>query len=431
MRIVMLTPGAGGTFYCENCLRDAGLIRALRKAGHDVEMSPLYLPMIGKDFEGLRTGPLFFGGVNVFLQQKLALFRRTPRWVDRLFDSRRLLRWAAGKAGATNPRDLGETTLSMLRGPSGRQAKELARLADYLADSPPDVVYLSNALLIGLADEISSRTGAAVVVMCQDEDIFLDELPAPYCRQAWQQLSEQARRVDALVAVSQYYADRMCDRLSLSADRVQVVHSGIDIEAYRPSKTPPRPQAIGFIERFCPAMGLDILVEAFIKLKRTGRFDDLQLHASGGYTDADKPFVHSLRDRLERAGLAEQAKFNPNLDQSQRAEFLRGLSVLAAPTRHAEAFGLYVLEAMATGVPVVLPNRGAFCELVEATSGGLIYDGDDSEALAGTLEKILTDADLAGRLAHNGRQAVAEKFTLARAAEQMLTIFNNVVDHNN
>ena len=111
MKIVQISPGSGDNFYCENCLRDAALVKAARKLGHDVLMVPLYLPLQADKTEQVSNAPIFFGGVNVFLQQKLALFRRTPRWIDKVFDSRKLLEWAGRKAGMTSARDLGETTI--------------------------------------------------------------------------------------------------------------------------------------------------------------------------------------------------------------------------------------------------------------------------------------------------------------------------------
>ena len=427
MRIVQLTPGSGGSFYCENCLRDAGLVRALRKAGHQIEMLPLYLPLVGNDFADLATGPIFLGGVNVYLQQKSALFRRTPRWIDKVFDSARVLRWAARRGEATNPADLGETTLSMLRGPGGRQVKEVNRLADYLSDQDaPDVVCLSNAMLIGLAEEIKSRIDAPVVVILQDEDIFLDDLPDPYPRDGWEIIAERAHHVDAFIAVSHYYAERMRSLIRLPAERVHVVYSGIDPESYGPAPERIDPPAIGFLERMSRPKGLDILAEAFIILKTDPRFARLKLRITGGKTRSDEPFIELVRGRLVEEGVIGDVEFVPNPDQPGRAEFLRTLSALSVPARHAEAFGLYALEAMGAGVPVVLPDRGAGPELLEATGGGLLCEAEDPRSLAGQLDRLLTEEGLGGRLGECGRRAVKEKFNLDRMAADMVRVYESI-----
>jgi len=186
MRLIMLTPGAGENFYCENCLRDHALIRRLRRDGHDILMVPMYLPPI-PEFDVETDQPVFFGGINVYLQQKCRLFRHTPRWLDRMLDSPRVLKLAQSMAGMTRAKDLGETTVSMLRGEEGKQTKELDRLVAFLAEQEkPDVVCLSNIMLGGLTPRIREALGVPVVTTAQDEDAFLDSLPEPYRSEAWE-----------------------------------------------------------------------------------------------------------------------------------------------------------------------------------------------------------------------------------------------------
>jgi glycosyltransferase involved in cell wall biosynthesis len=425
MRIVYLMPGAGGTFYCENCLRDAGLIRALKRLGHDPLMVPLYLPLKIDEPRSVRSAPVFFGGINVYLQQKSALFRKTPRWLDRLFDAPWLLRWAARKAGMTRAQDLAETTLSMLRGEDGRQAKELERLIAWLAaEERPDVVCLSNVLLIGIARRVRQELRVPIVVALQDEDIFLDGLPEPHRERAYAAIAERARDADAFVAVSRYYADLLRERLGLPREKVHVVYNGISPEGYEPAPAPPDPPVIGFLERLCPEKGIDILADAFLSLR--GRFKGLRLRAAGGWTTADEPFLSEIRGRLAAASAASDAEFLPNLERGDRQAFLRGLSVLSVPARHAEAFGMYIIEALASGVPVVLPRRGAFPELVEATGGGILYDGDGPEPLAEALASMLSAPPRARELGEKGRKAVLESFTVERAAGRLVEIYHGV-----
>jgi len=428
MRVAFLMPGAGGSFYCENCMRDAGLVRALHRLGHDPIMVPLYLPLQLDGPTPARPTPVFFGGINVYLQQKLALFRRTPRWLDRLFDAPRLLRWAARKAGMTNPRDLAETTLSMLRGEEGRQVKELGRLVAWLRDRErPDVVCLSNALLLGVARSIKRELAAPVVCCLQDEDIFLDGLPEGYREEAWATVRERARDADFFIAVSGYFAAVMRKRLDLPAERLRVVHNGIAPDGYGPAPCPPDPPAIGFLERACPEKGLDILADAFLRLREREEFAAARLRVAGGMGAADRPFVRSIRKRLARRGAGHSVEFLPNLDRPARQEFLRSLSVLSVPARHSEAFGMYVLEALASAVPVVLPRHGAFPELVETTGGGVLYEPNEPGALADALGALLADRGGAAHLARQGREAVLEAFTIEGMAEKALGAFREAL----
>ncbi|MEN6336869.1 MAG: glycosyltransferase family 4 protein, partial [Phycisphaerales bacterium] len=357
MRIIQICPGSGDNFYCENCLRDAALVKAVRKLGHDVLMVPLYLPLQADKVEQVSNAPIFFGGVNVYLQQKLSLFRKTPRWIDRWFDSRGLLEWAGRKAGMTNARDLGETTISMLQGEDGRQVKELDRFVDWLVteQQKPDVVCLSNVLLVGLARRIKQRLGVPVVCLLQDEDGFLDGLSSPYAEQAWAVVHERVRDIDAFLAVSKYYADTMTTRLKVESGRVHVVRMGVELDAYKPHDSGPAVPTIGFLSRMCPERGLETLIDAFISLKRNASLRSAKLRVSGGRSGADEPFIGRLQSKLKAAGVLDDVEFLHAFDRDAKLEFLRSLSVLSVPEPQPVAYGLYVLEALAMGVPIVEP----------------------------------------------------------------------------
>src|SRR5215207_6973794 len=157
MNIVQITPGAGAMF-CGNCFRDNALVQALRKQGHDALMVPLYLPLTLDEEDQSAGTPIFFSGINVYLQQKSALFREAPDWFRNLFTSRSLLKWAAGKAAKTRAEELGDLTLSILRGEEGNQARELEELIAWLKTQPrPDVICLSNVLLIGMVRQLKTE----------------------------------------------------------------------------------------------------------------------------------------------------------------------------------------------------------------------------------------------------------------------------------
>jgi glycosyltransferase involved in cell wall biosynthesis len=429
MRIVQICPGTGDNFYCENCLRDAALVRALRRLGHEVLMVPLYLPPRSAETEPLCNAPLFFGGINVYLQQKLSLFRRTPRWVDRWLDSRRLLAWAGRKAGMTSARDLGETTISMLQGEHGRQVKELDRFVDWLVaeQQKPDVVCLSNVLLAGMTGRLKERLGVPVVCLLQDEDGFLDGLAAPHAEQAWEIVRERARDIDAFLSVSRYFSDVMATRLEAGAERMHVVYMGVDLDEYTPGDDPPSVPTIGFLSRMCPDRGLERLVDAFLLLKKDERLRAARLRICGGQTAGDEPFVQRLRDKLAAAGVLAHVDFLPAFDRRSKQEFLKSLSVLSVPETKPMAYGLYVFEALATGVPVVEPAIGCFPEMLALTGGGVLYEPNTAEKLAEALASLLLDPPAARRLGAEGRAGVCQAFHIERTASEMLRIYERVV----
>jgi glycosyltransferase involved in cell wall biosynthesis len=429
VKIVLITPGSGETFYCENCLRDLELLRALRGLGQECLMVPLYLPIPLAEGMGPES-PIFLGGVNVYLQQKSSLFRRTPRWIDRLFDRTGLLRLAGRFTHMTSARMLGETTLSMLEGENGRQRKELFRLVAWLAENHrPAVICLSNALLLGLAGGLRRGLGREVKIACflQDEDEFLDALPSEYRQRAWDKIAELANGVDAFIAVSKYYAGFMGERLRLPPERLHVVHAGIAPEDYGPAAPAAGAPVLGFLSPLIHGKGLDLLAEAFILLKKEPALRALRLRAAGGGA-GNRDYVDQVRRRLQEAGVWADVEFLPNLPAPQRREFLRGLSVLCVPERRGEAAGLYVLEAMASGVPVAQPPMGAGPELIEAAGGGVLCASAEPADLAEAIGKLLKDEPMRREIGERGRQGTAEKFSAKQAAAKLVAIFERIGD---
>jgi glycosyltransferase involved in cell wall biosynthesis len=426
MRIVQLTPGTGN-FYCGHCLRDNALALALRARGHDVSMIPLYLPAVTDDTSASDGMPIFFGGINVYLEEKFPMLRRAPAWLTGILDSPALLRASARLANMTSAKDLGELTVSMLRGEQGHQSRELQKLIRWIkAHGRPDVVCLSTALLAGLARTIKRELGAPVVSTLQGEDSFLDGLSEPYRHRAWSLLRQRSADVDLFVAVSNYYGGVMRDRLALSPDRVAVVHNGITLDGFEPAPAAPASPVLGYLARMCKAKGLGTLVDAFIELKRRDRVKGLQLRVAGARTPADGSFVAEMQRQLAHAGVAGAVEWLPNIDRKQKLDFLRSLSVLSVPAIYGEAFGLYVIEALACAVPVVQPRHGAFAELIEATGGGILCKPGDVGALADAIESLMLQPDRARELGRQGRRVVLEKFGVERMAENVEDVLNRV-----
>jgi len=425
LRIVQITPGAGKMF-CGACMRDNALVAALRRQGHAAVMAPLYLPLTLDEADQSAGAPIFYGGISVYLEQHSALFRHGPQWLRRLLAAPGLLKLAAGPATRTRPENLGPITLSMLRGEEGNQSRELDELIGWLRDEKPEVICLSNALLIGLTRRLRAELRVPVICTLQGEHWFLDSLPPGPRELAWQTVAERAAEADLFIAPSRYFADLMEKRLQLPPDRMRVVFNGINLEGFSPEPQsaplnrdhPPLP-TLGFFARLCREKGLEKLVAAFLLLKKRGRVKNLKLRAGGSCGPADQVVVDELRGRLEKAGVAGDVDFVPNPSRAAKLDFLRSLSVFSVPATYDEAFGLYLIEALASGVPVVQPAHSAFPEIVQATGGGLLCDAHDVGALAGAIESLLLDPARALALGEAGRKAVAEKFSVETMAAQV------------
>ncbi|UCE21113.1 MAG: glycosyltransferase, partial [Candidatus Aminicenantes bacterium] len=285
MKVAYVTPGSGLKFYCQNCFRDTALLRSLAGLGHDVVNIPMYLPSGLDSGENVVDSPVFYGAINVFLKEKLPFYRHAPEWMERLLDSPVLLSLAAKKSGSTRPTGLEEMTLSMLQGEKGHQASELDHLIQHLKNKiAPHVVHLSNALLLGLAHRLKNDLGVGVVCSLQDENEWIDLMDEQYQSQVWNLMAEKAVDVDLFVTASQFYSNQSQKQLKIPADKIKVIYGGIDFTGYERSPLPFDPPVIGYLCRMAEYFGLEILVDAFLALKKKSQFKSMKLHLTGGYS---------------------------------------------------------------------------------------------------------------------------------------------------
>lgn len=425
MRFLLLTPGTGH-FFCGSCLRDHTLRRALTALGHEVSIAPLYLPHVLEDEErAIQEQQVHMGGINMYLQHKSRIGRRLPGFVQRMLDRPGLLRWASKRGGMTEAPDLGALTLSMLRGEDGKQRQEVAKLVQWVQAQPkPDVILLSNVMLIGVVRSLRAQlSGCRIAVTLQGEQPFLDALEEPYRSRAWSELRVRARDVDMFFPVSETYGGLMRDRLELDASRCKTLHNGIDLAGFEaPTALGDRaPRTIGYLARMCKDKGLHTLIDAFVDLAGgDGRedFTDVRLHVVGVKLREDEAYVRGLEERLTAAGLRERVTFTPNATRAQKLEALSSWSLFSVPATYGESFGLYLLEAWASALPVVQPRHGAFEEVLSATGGGLLCEADDSGDLSQKLQRLLRDPEEAAAIGQAGLNAVRDRFHAEGMAER-------------
>jgi glycosyltransferase involved in cell wall biosynthesis len=425
MKSIHVLPGSGDNFYCENCVRDNATVRALVRAREDVVAVPMYLPQVADKVDEISEAPLFYGGINSYLQQVSGFFRWTPRWVDRLFDAKWMLRLAARRAGSVRARGLGELTLSVMKGADGRQTKELDRLLEWLDGvERPDLVHLSTPLLMGIGLAIRKRFGIPVVCTVHDEDVWIDAMEEPWRTRCWETMAEGGRDVAAWISLSRCYGDVMSERLKVDPAKMHVIPVGVDV-AEAPAGRPPGPPTLGYLARMSRSMGLPALVEAFLQLKQS--FPTLRLHLSGGKTADDGPFLEELRRSFAVRGVSGDVQFFDEFDPKSRKAFLGTLSILSVPTPGGVAFGTYILEANERGVPVVEPRIGSYPELVGATGGGVLYDPKDAGGLARALGDLLSDEPRRATLGRKGRESVERSFSLGTMAQRMTDLYRTLV----
>ena len=428
MRIAYISAGAGGMF-CGSCLHDNTLAAALIALGHDAILIPTYTPL-RTDEPDVSEKRVFLGGINAYLQQKLAFFRHTPRLLDWIFDARPLLRWASRFAVRTQADQLADLAISVLKGEHGHQRKEIARLVDWLAtDHRPDVVLFSNVLLSGIVHPLRERLKVPVLATLQGDDVFLEALPAEPRAAALQLIREHCREIDGFIATSRYYADFMARYIGIAAQRIDVVYPGLNLAGHGQPRVERAgaPFTVGYFARICPEKGLHNLVEAYCRFRQEPGAPPARLHVSGWLGDNHKAYLEEQKRRLRGAGLDADFIHVDSPDHAGKIRFLRSIDVLSVPTTYHEPKGLYVLEALANGVPVVQPRHGSFPELIEATGGGLVVEPNDAADLARALRRLADNPVEREKLGQQGRAAVFERFHARAMAEATLAILERIV----
>ena len=423
MNVLFISPGSGDGYFCGNCYRDNLLAQAMHRAGHDVTVVPLYLPLKYLDQLG-EDVPVFFPATTFYIEQKTR--HSMPKWVRRLLDSAPALRLAASRSGTTSAAGMEEMTMSMIDGNDDTFQRHVGVLIQWVRQSPlPDVIHLSSTLLLGVARPLKEALGIPVVCSLQDEEVWIDTLDPDYARRAWQAIADGAGWIDHFVVSSHYYADVVRRRFPLLPPPT-VIYPGVDIARYQPKgDEPDSPDAptIGFFYRMNELDGLDVLAEAFVMLKQRGTIPGLQLRIGGGYMSTEHKFLADIRRTLHP--YADDVIFDHDYTWNRHADFYRHISVLAVPLRFQEGIGLYVCEAFAAGRPVVEPATGSFPEIVG--NGGLTYQPDTASVLADTLERLLTDSELLSRCSHNARRISCERYNDALTAQALEQLYNEVI----
>ena len=426
MRILSFTGGAGN-MYCGSCLRDNALASALLARGHDVILTPVYTPT-RTDERNVSQHHVAFGGVSVYLEQHSSIFRHTPRLLDRLWDAEWVIRMATKRQIKVDPQSLGEMTVSMLRGEQGFQRKEIGKLIDWLkTERRFDVVNLPYTLLIGIAEPLRRALNAPICCTLQGEDLFLDGLGEPWKQQSLELIRAASTHVEAFLPVSRYYERYMPAYLGISRDKMRLVPLGINLDGYHP-----RPRArkgaftVGYLARVAPEKGLHALAEAYRRLRAKAGVGESRLVAAGYLAPEHQGYLDRVRADLESWGLAGHFEYRGELTRAQKIEYLQGLDVLSVPATYQEPKGIFLFEAMASGVPVVQPRRGAFPEIIESTGGGLLVEADNPDALADGLLTLWRNPDRAAALGAAGAEGVRQHYSVGRMAEAAEAVYTEL-----
>jgi glycosyltransferase involved in cell wall biosynthesis len=448
VRIAYVSAGAAD-MYCGSCLHDNTLVAALQRLGHDAVLVPTYTPL-RTDEPGVAIERVFFGALNVYLKQIAPPLRRGWAGVERLLDRPGLVALVSRLGSATDPGRLGELTLSILRGEQGNQASELDKLTVWLRDSfRPEVVHLTNSMFAGFARRLKAELGVPVVCSVQGEELFLDGLREPSRGAVRAALAERAQDVDLFVAPSRFYADLMASYLQVERGRLKVVPLGIRLTGHGAggagghgawgavghgarhgaARGAGEPWVVGYLGRIAPEKGLDLVAAGFRQLAAAlGGAGHVRLHVAGYLPPQHRRYLRNVERQLRGWGLAGDYHYAGEVTREEKIAFLAGLDLLAVGTTYPEPKGLYVLEALANGVPVVAPRHGAFPELLAETGGGVLVAPGDPAALAAALAELLRDPGRRERLGRAGREAVHARYGDEAMAAATLALYQGLVE---
>ncbi len=445
MKIVYLGAGAAGR-YCGTCLHDNTLAAAMVERGEDVLLVPMYTP-IRTDEPNVSQSKIFFGGINVYLQEKSALFRHTPWFLDGLLNSPRLLDWLSSRASGMDPAKLGALTVSTFQGERGRQRKEIEKLVRWLADDvKPDVIHLSNVMLCGAVHRLKEVLGVPVVSSLAGEDIFIEQLKEPHYSEARNLLKEKSREIDRFVALNSYFADFMADYLAVDRSKIDVVRHGLKLDGHgrytvsgsatvnlrrgSPAHSNGQPQnevTIGYFNRVAYEKGLHLLIEAFVLLCQDRTLPPLRLKVAGYMSSADHVYFEMVTKRIRDAGLHDRFEYVGEVDRQGKIDFLKSVDLISVPTVYHESKGLSVLEAMANGVPMVLPAHGTFPELVADTGGGILHEPENPQAIAAAIKTLVLDPAKREELGRRGEQAIHQRYNATAMADETIAFYRRVL----
>jgi glycosyltransferase involved in cell wall biosynthesis len=219
-------------------------------------------------------------------------------------------------------------------------------------------------------------------------------------------------------------------KLELTAAQWQVLPLTIDPADFVNFQRPPLAASgvpaprIGYLARLAPEKGLHVLAEAFIELAK--RDANVRLEIAGWLGKQQHEYWQAIEQRFASAGVSDRVHYWGSVDRGGKLEFLRNIDVLSVPATHFEPKGLFVLEALAAGVPVVLPDHAAFPELIERLGGGYLVAPEDPVALADRLQNVLADLPAARALGAQGREQVLQHSTTAHEARRLAEILQQL-----
>tara|TARA_R110002096_G_scaffold433667_6_gene653000 strand:- start:4793 stop:6085 length:1293 start_codon:yes stop_codon:yes gene_type:complete len=389
-KVVFVTAGGAG-MYCGSCMRDNTQVRNLIQKGWDIELVPAYTP-VTTDEEDVSIDRVVLGGINMFLDQAVPLFQYLPGWVTNWLDRPGIIRRATSGTVKVDAAKLGPMTLATVKGEAGAQRREHRKFVRWLKEeSQPNLINLTNLLIGGCIPMIRKELpNVPILVTIQGDDLFLDQLTEPWRSRVIEQMRSLAQDVDGFVTFSRFYADVMSRMLEIEPDKFHIVPLGIEAaDFHQLERLPGRPATIGFFARISPEKGFHHFVDGFLELAKRPGMEDVHIRAGGWLAGQDEEFYAEQLEKLKAAGLDSRFTYVGSPDRAGKLRFFQEIDLFSVPTEYLEPKGLYVLEALASGLPVVQPHHGSFPELLEGVTAARLVEPKNPIPLADAWLEVL------------------------------------------
>lgn len=302
--------------------------------------------------------------------------------------------------------------------------RQLAMLARSLHSSVPELLHLNwtpsklDWVLLRALRVTRCPTTVFVHGDLGAEMAWNQNLSAP-ARKAFARWRAFQRRASRVIVASDFMKRSLSSSYGLREESIAVIPNGISLHQYRPVE-PVQPRQAGlllYVGSLWRMKGVDILLRAMARM--SSAFPSLRLKIVGG--GGERPVLMRL---VREAGLESRITFCGVLEQNQLLSLYREAMALVLPSR-SEAFGIVLLEAMASGLPVVAADTGGIPEVVVSRENGLLFETESVERLEEQLEAIITQPDLRQRLSERGLHTV-KNYDWPLIAKRYKALFDRV-----
>ncbi len=424
MRIVYIVPGPAGPFFEKNSLREQALVAELRWFGHDVLFLPLLFPLTpGKD-EGARAEeiPVFGGAVRIYSHHCFPyLAEHAPEWLWRQLDKPGLRRKIA-KHVLGSPRRFSEFIKDALDGRNGPLVAEMKNLCQWLLQQKkPDIILLSTPFLLGMASMLKNKIRVPVACAMNSEFEDIAHIRGPEGIILLTKLRSVVGDADGFLSISHFHAERIRNRLGVPDSAIRAVHPGLYIDDFPVTASPETP-VIGVIVRGEPAGNEMNASLAISTLRRCVGAKSIPIRVA-----VERDVLHRFENHKSIFEAGGKVETLPQTSEKLQP-FLRDFSILVFIHGSPQpAFDILVLDALACGIPVVIPDTGANPEIAAFSNAAYLYHNAAEMAEKTTLLLSKTGAK-ADAVRTEARRSVEHCFSMPRLAQETAEALQTIIN---